>query len=74
VVDDGYRVVRVADDYLRHLRLGQDAAEGMTKVYADALALYLRWCGARLAGLADGRRASRRVHHVAARDGALMAE
>ena len=23
VVDDGYRVVRVADEYLQHLRLGQ---------------------------------------------------
>ncbi len=44
VVDDGYRVVRVADEYLRHLRLGQDAAESTTKAYAEALALYLRWC------------------------------
>jgi hypothetical protein len=31
VVDDGYRVVRVADEYLQHLRLGQDAAESTTK-------------------------------------------
>lgn len=44
VVDDGYRVVRVADEYLRHLRLGQDAAESTTKAYAEALVLYLRWC------------------------------
>jgi hypothetical protein len=44
VVDDGYRVVRVADEYLQHLRLGQDAAESTTKAYAEALALYLRWC------------------------------
>lgn len=44
VVDDGYRVMRVADEYLQHLRLGQDAAESTTKAYAEALALYLRWC------------------------------
>ena len=44
VVDDGYRVVHAADEYLQHLRLGQDAAESTTKAYAEALALYLRWC------------------------------
>ena len=44
VVDDGYRVVRAADEYLQHLRLGQDAAESTTRAYAEALALYLRWC------------------------------
>jgi site-specific recombinase XerD len=44
VVDDGYRVVRVVDEYLQHLRLGRDAAESTTKSYAEALALYLRWC------------------------------
>jgi integrase/recombinase XerD len=44
VVDDEYRVVHVADEYLQHLRLGRDAAESTTKSYAEALALYLRWC------------------------------
>jgi site-specific recombinase XerD len=44
VVDDGYRVVRVVDEYLQHLLLGRDAAESTTKSYAEALALYLRWC------------------------------
>ena len=44
VVDDEYRVVGVADGYLQHLRLGQDAAESTTKAYAEAIALYLRWC------------------------------
>jgi hypothetical protein len=44
VVDDEYRVVGAADGYLQHLRLGQDAAESTTKAYAEALALYLRWC------------------------------
>ena len=44
VVDDSYRVVAAADAYLQHLRLGQDAAESTTKAYAEALALYLRWC------------------------------
>jgi hypothetical protein len=33
VVDDSYRVVRVADEYLQHQRLGQDAAESTTKAY-----------------------------------------
>lgn len=44
VVDGEYRVVGVADGYLQHLRFGQDAAESTTKAYAEALALYLRWC------------------------------
>lgn len=44
VVDEGYQVVRVVDEYLQHLRLGQDAAESTTKAYAESLALYLRWC------------------------------
>jgi len=44
VVDDEYRVVGVADGYLQHLRFGRDAAESTTKAYAEALALYLRWC------------------------------
>src|SRR5215471_16060784 len=44
VVDDGYRVVGAADGYLQHLRFGQDAAESTTKAYAEALALYVRWC------------------------------
>lgn len=35
VVDDGSRVVRVADEYLQHLRLGQDAAESTTKAAAN---------------------------------------
>jgi len=45
VVDENYQVVGAADEYLQHLRLGQDAAESTTKAYAEALALYLRWCG-----------------------------
>ena len=44
VVDDDFRTVDAAEEYLRHLRLGQDAAESTTKAYAEALALYLRWC------------------------------
>jgi site-specific recombinase XerD len=45
VVDDDFRIVREVDEYLRHLRFGQDAAESTTKAYAGSLALYLRWCG-----------------------------
>src|SRR5260370_33859151 len=44
VVDDGYCVVCLADEYLQPLRLGRDGAESTTKSYAEALALYLRWC------------------------------
>ncbi|WP_236952070.1 tyrosine-type recombinase/integrase [Kibdelosporangium phytohabitans] len=44
MVDEDYQVVGVADEYLQHLRLGQDAAESTTKAYAESLALYLRWC------------------------------
>jgi integrase/recombinase XerD len=45
VVDDEYRIVREVDEYLRHLRFGQDVAESTTKAYAESLALYFRWCG-----------------------------
>lgn len=44
VVDDDFRIIRDVDEYLRHLRFGQDAAESTTKAYAESLALYLRWC------------------------------
>jgi integrase len=44
VVDDEYRIVGDVDEYLRHLRFGQDVAESTTKAYAESLALYLRWC------------------------------
>ena len=44
VVDDGLVVVSDADAYLRHLRLGRDAAELTTKSYAGAIALFLGWC------------------------------
>jgi hypothetical protein len=44
VVDHEYRVVGDVDEYLRHLRFGQDSAESTTKAYAESLALYLRWC------------------------------
>src|ERR1700741_2906081 len=44
VVDDDYRIVGDVDEYLWHLRFGQDCAESTTKAYAESLALYLRWC------------------------------
>ena len=44
VVDHEYRIVGDVDEYLRHLRFGQDCAESTTKAYAESLALYLRWC------------------------------
>ncbi|MDQ6783052.1 MAG: site-specific integrase [Actinomycetota bacterium] len=44
VVDDALLVVADADAYLRHLRLGRDAAELTTKSYAGAIALFFGWC------------------------------
>jgi integrase len=44
VLDDDLRVMVVADSFLRHLRFGRDCAESTTKAYANAVALFLRWC------------------------------
>ena len=44
VLDEDLQVVGVADEYLRHLRFGHDAAESTTKAYAHSIALFLRWC------------------------------
>jgi integrase/recombinase XerD len=44
VLDKDLQVVGVADQYLRHLRFGRDAAESTTKAYAHSIALFLRWC------------------------------
>jgi integrase/recombinase XerD len=43
VLDEDLQVVGIADEYLRHLRFGRDAAESTTKAYAHSIAL-LRWC------------------------------
>jgi len=47
VVDDALVVVGDADSYLRHLRLGRDAAELTTRSYAGAIALFFSWCDLR---------------------------
>ena len=44
VLDEDLQVVGVADEFLRHLRFGRDAAESTTKAYAHSIALFLRWC------------------------------
>src|SRR5215472_3218447 len=44
VLDEDLRVVAVADAFLRYLRFGRDGAESTTKAYANAIALFLRWC------------------------------
>ena len=44
VLDEDLQVVGVADEYLRHLRFGRDAAESTTKAYAHSITLFLRWC------------------------------
>jgi site-specific recombinase XerD len=43
VVDETYRVVKAADEFLRDLRFGADRAESTTKLYAGELALFLDW-------------------------------
>ena len=43
VVDGEYRVVEVADRFLRDLRFGADRTESTTKLYAGELALFLGW-------------------------------
>lgn len=44
VLDDDLVVVADADCYLRHLRLGRDAAELTTRSYAGSISLFLQWC------------------------------
>ena len=44
VLDEDLQLVGVADEYLRHLRFGRDAAESTTKAYAHSIALFLCWC------------------------------
>lgn len=46
VLDSGYRPVMEADEWLLHVRLGQDRAESTTQAYATSLALLFEWCGA----------------------------
>ncbi len=43
VVDREYRVVELADRFLRDLRFGADRTESTTKLYAGELALFLGW-------------------------------
>jgi integrase/recombinase XerD len=44
VLDGDLAVVADADAFLRHARLGRDAAELTTRSYAGAIALFLNWC------------------------------
>lgn len=44
ILDDDLVVVAEADSYLRHLRLGRDAAELTTRSYAGSISLFLQWC------------------------------
>jgi integrase/recombinase XerD len=46
VLDRGYRPVVEADEWLLHVRLGQDRAESTTQAYATSLALMFEWCAA----------------------------
>ncbi|OKI21400.1 recombinase XerD [Saccharothrix sp. CB00851] len=46
VLDSSYRPVAVADEWLLHVRLGQDRAESTTQAYATSLSLLWEWCAA----------------------------
>ena len=46
MADAAYRPVAEADEWLLHVRLGRDRAEGTTEAYARSLALFLDWCAA----------------------------
>src|SRR6266540_4353971 len=46
VVDERYRTVDAADEFLLTGRLGRDLAEGTTQAYATSLALFFQWCAA----------------------------
>lgn len=51
VVDEEYRVVAAADEFLRDLRFGADRTESTTKLYAGELALFLGWAAGSGRGL-----------------------
>jgi site-specific recombinase XerD len=44
VVDERYRTIEAADEFLLTGRLGRDLAEGTTQAYATSLALFFQWC------------------------------
>lgn len=44
LLDDDLELVVAAEEFLRHLRFGRDAAESTTRTYAGGIALFLRWC------------------------------
>jgi hypothetical protein len=45
IVDEEFNIpVGAADEFLRHLRFGRDAAEATTRTYAGGIALFLQWC------------------------------
>jgi len=44
VIDERYRPVGEADEFLLHLRLGRGCAESTTQAYARSVALLLCWC------------------------------
>ena len=44
LLNDDLEPVVAADEFLRHLRFGRDAAESTTRTYAGGIALFLQWC------------------------------
>ncbi|MDO3092013.1 tyrosine-type recombinase/integrase [Mycobacteroides abscessus subsp. abscessus] len=53
VQDSDYSVIEVADRCLQFLRFGRGLAESTTRKYAEAIALYYRFCEERSVGWAD---------------------
>jgi ADP-ribose pyrophosphatase YjhB (NUDIX family) len=58
LLNDDLEPVVAADEFLRHLRFGRDAAECTTRTYAGGIALLLQWCALNGSGLAWLRYAS----------------
>ena len=44
LLDDDLDPIGPADEFLRDLRFGRDAAESTTRTYAGGIALFLQWC------------------------------
>jgi hypothetical protein len=65
IVDDEYRIVGDVDEYLRHLRFGQDVAESTTKALRGVAGAVSALVHANRARLADCGRTARDVRHLA---------
>jgi integrase/recombinase XerD len=64
VVDDDFRPVPLADEYLRDLRLARDRAVSTSKAYAENLSLFFEWLVRSGIAVEDGPRQLGRFMHL----------